>query len=59
MAAQAMREARARGRESGRVPGFGPLLLGGPLPAGHPLEDTLEDRRRLAKRMRQEARGHR
>ena len=45
---------RMRGRTPERMPGFGPLLIDGALPVGHPLEETPEDRRRLRKRMAQD-----
>ena len=52
-------QARRRGQEPRRQPGFGPLLIDGALPVGHPLEDTQEDRRRLRCRMAQYDKGHR
>jgi len=52
MEAQRAREARARGRAPERLPGFGPLLIEGPLPPSHPLGDSIEERRELSRRVR-------
>ena len=46
------RHQRQHGREPTRLPGFGPLLIEGVLPPGHPLADSAAELR--AKRVARE-----
>ena len=39
-------QARHRGQEPSRMPGFGALLIDGPLPPNHPLSDSPSEARR-------------
>jgi len=55
--AQRMREARYRGREPERLGQFAPLLIDGALRVGHPLSDSVEERRALQRRVREGGRG--